>query len=408
MTSTPAAPPGPPGGMSDRAFVRRALIVALLVALGLVIWTASHALVLLFGAILFAVIFRGLAGLLTRFTRIPETPAVAIVLILLVGIIGGGGWLFGSQISDQLGEVAQRMPNSLEQLEKQLRSTDLGRQIIEQTEEQGSGDQEAGEQANGGSGNAGGDARPGENGENGGNGDNGEDGGGFISGQLADSLGWVARQMGAVAMLIADALAQFLLVLFGAIFLAFQPGLYRSGVTKLVPRDQTGRVEEVLDKTGNALWLWAAGHMAEMVIIGVLTGVGLWLLGVPAPLALGLIAGLLEFIPFAGPVLAAIPGVLIALTVSPELALYTLIFYVVLQQVEGNILLPIIQKKAVALPPVVALFAIVVFGSLFGVIGVLFAVPLAVATLTIVQVLYVKETLNRRVQVEGEREESGD
>lgn len=409
----------PHGGISDRTFVRRALILFLMGVVATVLWIASHALVLLFGAILFAVIFRGLANLLTRWTGLPDTPAVAAVLVLLLAVLAGFGWLFGSQVSNQFSQLAERIPTSLSQIERQIGSTQWGRELLERTgglESLRSG----GQQQNGGSppqgapqgqgggqeqGNgappqpaAGGSGQPQGAQPQGGSPAGGD---GVIPDGAASSIGWLVRQAGSLLMTIVDGATQFVLVLFGAIFLAFQPGLYRAGVTKLVPHDETNEVRKVLDRTGDTLWLWAAGQLAEMVIIGILTGVGLWLMGVPAPLALGLIAGLLEFIPFAGPILAAIPGVLLALTVSPTLALWTILFYLFLQQLEGNVIMPVVQRKAVSLPPVIGIFALLVFGSLFGPIGVLFAVPMAVAVMTIVQVVYVKDTLHKDVEIGG-------
>ncbi|WP_119679181.1 AI-2E family transporter [Indioceanicola profundi] len=409
----------PHGGISDRTFVRRALILFLMGVVATVLWIASHALVLLFGAILFAVIFRGLANLLTRWTGLPDTPAVAAVLVLLLAVLAGFGWLFGSQVSNQFSQLAERIPTSLSQIERQIGSTQWGRELLERTgglESLRSG----GQQQNGGSppqgapqgqgggqeeGNgappqpaAGGSGQPKGAQPQGGSPAAGD---GVIPDGAASSIGWLVRQAGSLLMTIVDGATQFVLVLFGAIFLAFQPGLYRAGVAKLVPHDETNEVRKVLDRTGDTLWLWAAGQLAEMVIIGILTGVGLWLMGVPAPLALGLIAGLLEFIPFAGPILAAIPGVLLALTVSPTLALWTILFYLFLQQLEGNVIMPVVQRKAVSLPPVVGIFALLVFGSLFGPIGVLFAVPMAVAVMTIVQVVYVKDTLHKDVEIGG-------
>lgn len=409
----------PHGGISDRTFVRRALILFLMGVVATVLWIASHALVLLFGAILFAVIFRGLANLLTRWTGLPDTPAVAAVLVLLLAVLAGFGWLFGSQVSNQFSQLAERIPTSLSQIERQIGSTQWGRELLERTgglESLRSG----GQQQNGGSppqgapqgqgggqeqGNgappqpaAGGSGQPQGAQPQGGSPAGGD---GVIPDGAASSIGWLVRQAGSLLMTIVDGATQFVLVLFGAIFLAFQPGLYRAGVAKLVPHDETNEVRKVLDRTGDTLWLWAAGQLAEMVIIGILTGVGLWLMGVPAPLALGLIAGLLEFIPFAGPILAAIPGVLLALTVSPTLALWTILFYLFLQQLEGNVIMPVVQRKAVSLPPVIGIFALLVFGSLFGPIGVLFAVPMAVAVMTIVQVVYVKDTLHKDVEIGG-------
>jgi predicted PurR-regulated permease PerM len=118
--------------------------------------------------------------------------------------------------------------------------------------------------------------------------------------------------------------------------------------------------------------------------------------------ALGLLAALLEFIPFVGPIVAAIPAVLIALTLSPELALSVVILYTVVQQVEGNVLQPIVQQYAVDLPGVVLIFSLIAFGTLFGVIGIIFAAPLAVVTYVMVKKLYVRETLGTATPIPGE------
>ena len=151
-----------------------------------------------------------------------------------------------------------------------------------------------------------------------------------------------------------------------------------------------------------ALRLWLRGQLLAMVVVGVLTGVGLWLIEVPSAFALGLLAGLLEFIPFAGPVLSAIPGVLLALVISPELALGTIVVYVAVQQFEGNVLQPIVQRYAVDLPPVVLLFSLLAFGTLFGVIGVIFAAPLTVVAYVLVKRLYVQEALGTKTPIPGE------
>ena len=135
---------------------------------------------------------------------------------------------------------------------------------------------------------------------------------------------------------------------------------------------------------------------------GLLTGLGLWALGMPSGLALGLLAGVLEFIPFAGPVLSAIPAVLLALAISPDLALWVLLLYVAVQQFEGNVLTPLVQQFAVDLPGVVLLFSLLAFGTLFGVLGVILAAPLAVVTYVLVKRLYVIETLHTATPIPGE------
>ena len=142
-----------------------------------------------------------------------------------------------------------------------------------------------------------------------------------------------------------------------------------------------------------ALRLWLKGQAIAMVVVGLLTGIGLWALGMPSAFALGLLAGVLEFIPFAGPIIAAVPAILLALAVSPELALWVMLLYFAVQQFEGNLLTPLVQQYAVDLPGVVLLFSLIGFGTLFGTLGVILAAPLAVVTMVLVKRLYVIETL---------------
>ena len=133
-----------------------------------------------------------------------------------------------------------------------------------------------------------------------------------------------------------------------------------------------------------------------MAAVAVLSGVGLWLIGVPLALALGLIAGLLDFIPYVGPWLGAAPAVLLALAEGPAEAVWTAILFLVIQQVEGNVLMPVIQKRASALPPVLTILAVVAFGVLFGFMGVFLATPLLLVLIILVRMIYVEDVLGDR------------
>ncbi len=136
---------------------------------------------------------------------------------------------------------------------------------------------------------------------------------------------------------------------------------------KLVPQAGRGLAEQALDDCAKALRLWLMGQLVSMVLVGVLVGTGLWLIGVPAPLTLGILAALLEFIPIVGPILSAIPAIVLALVIGPETALWTAALYLGVQQLEGNLIQPIVQQRAVDLPPALLLFALLAFGLLFGV-----------------------------------------
>jgi predicted PurR-regulated permease PerM len=196
--------------------------------------------------------------------------------------------------------------------------------------------------------------------------------------------------------------ANLLIVLFGGMFLATEPRFYRTGAIKLVPEDKRALLAQAMDESENALRLWLKGQLLAMLVIGVMTGMGLWLLGVPSWLVLGILAGFFEFIPFAGPILSAIPAVLIALVQSPELALWTALMYVFVQHSEAYLIQPLIQQYAVDVPAVVLLFSLLAFAVLFGAIGVLFAAPLTVVTYVLVKRLYVREALGTPTPIPGE------
>src|SRR6185437_16074084 len=161
----------------------------------------------------------------------------------------------------------------------------------------------------------------------------------------------------------------------------------------LLPQAARPHAERAMDAAIAALGRWLEGVLLAMVSVGVVTGLGLWALGIPLALALGTLGGVLEFIPYIGPILSAVPAVLIAFAVSPTLALEVVVLYVGIHFIEGELLVPLIQRWAVALPPAVAIVAVVVFGWIFGLPGVIFATPMAVVLIKLVENLYVRTAL---------------
>jgi predicted PurR-regulated permease PerM len=202
---------------------------------------------------------------------------------------------------------------------------------------------------------------------------------------------------------IGSGLADLIVVLFAGIYLATQPDFYRAGFIKLVPPRRRALVDEAMVESETALRLWLKGQAIAMVVVGVLTGTGLWLLGMPSALALGLLAGLLEFVPFAGPLIAAVPAILLSLVAGPEMTIWVCLLYLGVQQFEGNLLTPMIQQYVVELPGVVLLFSLIGFGILFGTLGIILAAPLAVVTLVLVKRLYVIDALDTATPIPGRK-----
>ncbi|MEO8312661.1 MAG: AI-2E family transporter, partial [Caldimonas sp.] len=185
------------------------------------------------------------------------------------------------------------------------------------------------------------------------------------------------------------ALADVFLVVLLGIYLAMDPVLYRDGFLCLVPPERRTEIGAALSESGNALQRWMLGQGLTMLIVGTTVGVGLALLGMPLAAAMGFIAGLLEFVPFFGAIAWALLGTLLAFAQGPEHALQVAIFFLVIQQLEGNIVIPLVQRWAVQLPPVLSLLAVVIFGTLFGVEGVILGTPLMVVAVVLIRKLYV-------------------
>jgi predicted PurR-regulated permease PerM len=176
---------------------------------------------------------------------------------------------------------------------------------------------------------------------------------------------------------------------------------------KLTPPAAQASLADTIDACGEALRRWLLGQLLSMAVAAVLTTLGLWLLGLPAYLALGLLAGLAEFVPVVGSILAAVPALLLALTQGGvELAVWTLLLYLGVQQIQGNLVAPLVTRRMVSLPPALTLFAILTFGLVFGPLGVLFAAPLAVVAFVAVKRLWVREALGEETDVPGEGQQA--
>ncbi len=187
--------------------------------------------------------------------------------------------------------------------------------------------------------------------------------------------------------------ADVLLLAFTGIFLAANPGMYRSGILQLLPASRRKRMGDVIDEVVITLRWWILGQFFSMTVIGSLTGIALWLLGMPFALALGILAGLFEFVPYVGPIVTGFLAGLLAFVESPLQALYVVLIYTGIQQFESNVLTPIVHRYTVSLPPVLSLIGVLAMGALFGFVGVLVATPLLAVVLVLVKMIYIEEVL---------------
>ena len=340
--------------MSERVFVRRVLIVLGLGALFFLLWQLRTLILMFFGAVVVASIFRAVADWICRVSKVPAVVGTALSILLVLGAVAGLIGLFGAHIAQQLETLRQTLPAAWQAFEAQV--GDFG--FTNQFEQ--------------------------------------------LAASISTPGGGSLSGFGRTLLSIGSGTADLIVVIFAGVYLATQPNFYRAGAIKLVPPARRKVAAEAMLESERALRLWLKGQAIAMIVVGLLTGTGLWLLGMPSAFVLGLLAGLLEFIPFAGPILSAVPAILLALVVGPEMALWVAALYLAVQQFEGNLLSPMIQQYAVEMPGVVLLFSLIGFGILFGTLGVILAAPLAVVTLVLVKRLYVIETLDTPTPIPGE------
>ena len=192
----------------------------------------------------------------------------------------------------------------------------------------------------------------------------------------------------------------FLLVLFIAAYIGFDPPLYHGGILQLVPRRERDRAALTLTRLATTLRRWLVTQLIAMVVIGAVTTVFLFALHVKAALPLGILAGVSKFIPIVGSIFAAIPAIAMAFIDSPHKALLVGLGYIFIQFVENHLLVPVLMKRGVDLPPAMTLGIQALMSVLFGFLGLLVAVPLLAAILTVVRTMSGKEL--REISAEAE------
>lgn len=331
----------------DAVFARRALLGGMVIALLLALWQVSLVLILTFGGIVVAVALRNIAGPLGRWLRVPDRMALLITVLDLSFIALGFFYFFGAMAGHQFSALIHRLPETLDSARAWLGETMLGRQIL----------------------------------------------------SALDSGGNAAERLGAalpVAGGILGGLGEALLMIVVGIYLAADPPLYVSGVLRLFPPRRRMRTRQILHAIGEALQKWLLGMTFDMLLLGAMTFIGLWAVGVPLPFALAVLLGASVFVPYIGPAIACIPGLLLAFSVKPTLALYAGVVYAVVLTIEAYVSQPLLQRWAVSLPAIFNLLAILVFAPLFGIWGAILATPLSVALWVLVQKVYIEDVLEDR------------
>jgi predicted PurR-regulated permease PerM len=341
-------------------WVRRGAAIAvgvgLVAVLLLLAWRAASVLLIVFGGVIIGLGLRGAAAAVTARTRIPVQVAVLVIVVLVVATAGVLAWTLADDVTAQFRELVERVPRAVEHLKQETARHEWGQLVLANVP---SSLEEL-------------DLRA------------------FVGSDLTSMLG---ASLGIAAY---AAMAAFVML-----YVALDPDVYRRGALALVPPPRRQRVAQALTAVAFTLRRWIAGRLVAMLAIGACTALGLWLLDVRLAISLGLLAGALSFVPYIGPILSFVPAALIAMLQGTTTLVWVIALYVVVQTLESYLLTPLVQQRAVRLPPALIITAQVVLGLIFGGVGLLFATPLTAAVLVFVQILYVEDTLHEDAGVRG-------
>lgn len=343
----------PEKSLSQKVLLTIGLILLVSLVLILVYFTIDI-LLLIFAAVLISIFLRGLAIPLARYFRVGDGWAVLGVSVLLLGVLAIGIALLAPSVAEQAVRLREELPQSARQVGEFISRFEWGAALLRQLPDAESVMQK------------------------------------IDTGQIISGVGgFFSSTVGA--------LGNFFIVILLAIYFAAEPALYSRGFLKLFPPAGRHRAGEVLDSVGDTLQWWLIGKIASMLFIGIITWIGLSIIGVPLALSLGLIAGLLSFIPNFGPIISALPALLLGFIESPVTALYVLGLYVGVQLVESNLVTPFIERKTVELPPAMTIIFQLTLGVTLGGLGLVLATPLLAMIIVAVNMIYIQDVLGDRL-----------
>ena len=336
------------GPGTRRVFVTTVVVVAV-VGLALLAWRGMTALLVTFAGVLLAVLLRSLAQGVQRLRPMGDTASLAVVCLGLLALAGGGAFLLAAPLQHQSAELLDELPRAVAQLRDTLATMPLGRRLLSL--------------AHGSS----------------------ED--------LSSVAGPAAQRVVRVASTTVSSVGYLVLVLFTGLFLAAEPSLYRRGLLRLFPVRLRPRLDQVLLEAGESLRRWLLGRALLMVVIAAATWIGLVALGIPMALALAVLAGAFTFIPNFGPIISAVPAMLLAVLQSPMHVVYVGLLYLGIQTAESYTLEPYVMRKADNLPPAIVIVGQLFLGVALGALGFVLATPLIVVIAVVVRRLYIEDTL---------------
>jgi predicted PurR-regulated permease PerM len=316
-------------------------ILALFVVVILIIHVAFNVLLMALAGALIAVYFHGLGDVIQKRTKLSRRWAMIISIAGSFIILGTLLWFMGTKIQVQVAELTNKLPATVNTVKAKMAQAPMGQKVLD-----------------------------------------------YFSGDNSQKFFNTAQSFLNTGF---GVLGDMYIILFLGIFFTSNPSLYKDGILLLVPEDKKELGKHVMDRISLSLKGWLKGMLLSMVLITILIIIGLSIVGVPIALALALITGILEIVPNFGPLIAMIPGVLLALTISTNTAIIVALLYIVSQTIVANIVTPLVQKKMINMPPALTLISQLVMGVVSGALGIILAVPLLAIVIILVDELYVKK-----------------
>jgi predicted PurR-regulated permease PerM len=338
--------------LAQRTTVVAAVVTGFVAILAMII-VAGDVFLLAFAGILLSVFLRGLANIIASHTRLSYGLALAVVVIGLAVGAAGVVFMLAPSVISQAHDLRRELPDAFDRLRTRIEDVDWLNSLAARLP---SPEKVISTRA---------------------------DVWARITGFFSTALGL---------------LTDVVVIVFIGLYVSVAPNLYRRGVLALVPFERRNRAVDLLSNLDHTLWWWLIAKLIAMVIVGALTAIGLWTLEVPAPIALGVVAAVLTFIPNFGPVLSAAPAILLALTEGLRTAGFVVLLYIAIQAIESYLITPNIEKKTINLPPALTISAQLLMGIIAGGLGLLVATPVCATALVLVRDLYVEQGPRRAPQ----------
>jgi predicted PurR-regulated permease PerM len=326
--------------------------ILLVAVLGVLVWFTADVLLLVFAGLLIAVGLDGSARIVAEQTPLGRGVALTLVVVLLLAALALLGYLIVPQFLGQVGALWETIVAAFGWLEERLQAAGWMQPLEMLNNEEGQG-------------------------------------------QIADAAAAIAGHLATATTGALGAIAGLVVLLAIALFAAADPRLYRGGFLALFPTPRRQRIDETLGAVAHGLRWWFLGQIVSMLILGVSVAVGLLVIGVELWLSLGVLTALLTFIPVLGPIIAGVPIVIVGFAEGAQTGLIVLAFYLVVQNVEGNFVVPLIHQKAVHLAPALMIASQVLMGTLFGLVGFILAAPITVAAMIAVRELYIEDVVEQ-------------